>query len=100
MNADALNNIVNTGTITVEGNQSAGISIDSALTGSILNSGSISLTGNDTFGIRAQSVSGNVTLQNGSISVKGQNATGVSLGAFHLCDRKRPERLYGEAHRR
>jgi hypothetical protein len=71
--------ITNTGTITIEGNQSAGISVDSALTGSIFNSGSISITGNDTYAIRAQSVSGNVTLQSGSISVKGQNATGVSL---------------------
>jgi hypothetical protein len=72
-------NIVNSGTITIEGNQSAAISIDSALTGSVLHSGSISVTGNDTFGIRAQSVSGNVTLRSGTLSVKGQNATGVSL---------------------
>ena len=71
--------ITNSGTIAIEGNQSAGIAIDSALTGSILNSGTIAVVGNNSYGLRAQSVSGNVTLRNGQISVKGQNAVGVSL---------------------
>jgi hypothetical protein len=71
--------ITNSGTITIEGNQSAGVSIDSALTGSILNSGTIAVTGNNSYGIRAQSVSGNVTLLNGSVTAKGQGAVGVSL---------------------
>ena len=71
--------VTNSGTITVEGNQSAGISIDSALTGSILNSGSITVAGNNSYGLRAQSVSGNVTLLNGAIGAKGAGSVGVSL---------------------
>lgn len=71
--------IANSGTITVEGNQSAGISIDSALTGSILNSGTIAVLGNNSYGIRAQSVSGNVTLLNGAVTARGQGSVAVSL---------------------
>ena len=59
-------NIVNSGTITIEGNQSAGIAIDSALTGSLTNTGTITVLGNDSFGIRAGAVNGNVTLTSGS----------------------------------
>ena len=71
--------VTNSGTITIEGNGSAGISIESPLTGSILNSGTINVTGNNSYGLRAQSVSGNVTLLNGIISARGQNSVGVSL---------------------
>ena len=73
-------NIINSGTITVEGNQSAGIAIDSALTGSITTTNNISVLGNDSVGIRAGNVSGNIALTNGTISVQGQNAVGVQLG--------------------
>ena len=74
-------NILNSGTITVEGNQSAGIAIDSALTGSLTSTGKISVLGNDTAGIRASAVSGNVTIGSGSTTAaQGQNAVGVQLG--------------------
>ena len=68
------------GAITVEGNQSAGIAIDSALAGSLTHSsGAINVTGDDSAGIRAADVSGNVILSGGSIGVKGQNSVGLDL---------------------
>jgi hypothetical protein len=51
-------NILNSGTITVEGNNSAGIAIDSALTGSLTSSGKINVTGDNSAGIRAGAVTG------------------------------------------
>ena len=58
-------NVLNSGTITIEGNQLAGIAIDSALAGSLTHSaGVISVLGNDSVGIRAADVSGSVTLSN------------------------------------
>lgn len=74
-------NIVNSGSITIEGNQSAGIAIDSALTGSLTTTGKISVLGNNSVGVRTGAVSGNVIIGNASSTiVQGQNAVGVSLG--------------------
>ena len=74
-------NIVNSGTIKVEGNLSAGIAVDSALTGSLTNSGTISILGRDSVGIRASNVSGNVTIGSGAnVTTQGQNSVGVLLG--------------------
>jgi autotransporter-like protein len=73
-------NILNSGTITIEGNQSAAIAIDSPLTGSLTESGTISVLGNDSFGIRTGAVTGNVKITGGSISAQGGNSVGVSLG--------------------
>jgi uncharacterized protein with beta-barrel porin domain len=75
-------NIANSGTITIEGNGSAGIAIDSALNGSFNgNGGTISVTGNDSVGIRTSDVSGNVNIGNASsVTVAGQNSVGVLLG--------------------
>lgn len=74
-------NILNSGTITVEGNNSAGIAIDSALTGSLTSSGKINVTGDNSAGIRAGAVTGNVTIGSGSSTiVQGQNSVGVLLG--------------------
>lgn len=74
-------NIANSGAITVEGNQSAGIAVDSSLTGSIGQTagGAITVVGNNSFGIRAADVSGNVTLTNGTVRVQGGNSVGVAL---------------------
>jgi hypothetical protein len=74
-------NILNSGTITVEGNNSAGIAIDSALTGSLTSSGKISVNGDNSFGIRAGAVSGDVTLGSGSsTTVQGKDSVGLLLG--------------------
>jgi len=72
--------VSSSGNIAVEGNQSAGIAIDSALAGSVTTStGAIAVTGNDSFGLRASDVSGNVSLIGGSIAVQGGNSVGVAL---------------------
>ncbi|RJF92952.1 autotransporter outer membrane beta-barrel domain-containing protein [Sphingomonas cavernae] len=70
--------ITSSGEITVEGNDSAGIAIDSALAGSLNNSGAISVTGDRSYGIRAGDVSGDVTLR-GAISVRGAESVGAAL---------------------
>jgi hypothetical protein len=74
-------NINNGGAIAVKGNQSAGIAIDSALSGSLTSNGKVNILGDDTVGIRTGSVSGNVTVGSGSsVSAQGKNAVGVLLG--------------------
>ena len=74
-------NIVNGagGTITVTGNNSFGISAQSALTGNITNVGTIAVLGNNTVGIsETGGVSGNV-LVTGGVTATGQGAQGVVL---------------------
>lgn len=74
-------NVTNAGTITIEGNQSAGIALDSALTGSLTSTGKVTVLGDNGVGIRAGAVSGNVTVGNASTTtVQGANSIGVLLG--------------------
>src|SRR3954471_21315896 len=76
-----LNGVIsNDGTITIEGNQSAGIAVDGTLNGSLFNNGTISVLGNDSFGIRTGVINGDVRILNGNISAKGGNSVGVLLG--------------------
>jgi uncharacterized protein with beta-barrel porin domain len=70
--------VVNSGAITIEGNNSAAISLEGPLNGSLISSGAISVVGDNSAGIRAGAVSGNVALT-GSIAAQGANATAVSL---------------------
>lgn len=72
-------NVTHSGSMTVEGNQSAGISLDGPLTGNLSSSGSINVLGNDSFGIKTGNVSGNVTIPKGTITVQGANSVGVAL---------------------
>lgn len=72
-------NVVNSGTVTIEGNNSAGIALDGPLTGSITSSGPITVTGDNGFGLHAHDVIGSVSLGTGSIIVTGQNSVGVAL---------------------
>ncbi len=75
------------GTITIEGNNSAGIKLDSALNGNLTSGGAIAVTGNNSYGVHVNApVTGKVTV-NGSVSVLGENSTGVAIdnninGAF------------------
>jgi len=71
--------ITNSGTITVEGNQSGGLVLEGPLTGTLKNSGSIGVLGNDTVGIKAGDVSGDVIISQGTIQAQGANAIGVAL---------------------
>jgi hypothetical protein len=71
-------NIVNSGTITVEGNNSFGLALDGPLTGNLTSSGKIDVLGDNSIGVRAGNVSGNVVLE-GTIGVRGANSIGASL---------------------
>ncbi|MET0364498.1 MAG: autotransporter, partial [Sphingobium sp.] len=70
--------ITNSGTITVEGLNSAGILVASPYTGSIVNTGTIAVKGDYSQGISTQSVSGNVQVD-GTVTVVGEGAQGVVL---------------------
>ncbi len=70
--------IVNSGSITVEGNDSGGIALGGPLTGSLTSSGTVQVTGDDSVGISAGDVSGDVTIS-GTVKVQGENAVGVAL---------------------
>ncbi len=70
--------VTNSGTITIEGNDSAAIRIDADLVGSLTTSGTISVTGDNSYGILLQSVDGDVRIE-GTTSVLGENAVGVAL---------------------
>ncbi|MBL0926006.1 MAG: autotransporter domain-containing protein, partial [Sphingomonadaceae bacterium] len=71
-------NIVNSGTIAVEGNGSFGLALDGPVTGSLTNSGKIDIVGDNSFGVRAGNVSGNVVLE-GTIAARGANSVGAAL---------------------
>ena len=79
---DFTGDIVNqsTATITVKGNNSAAISVETNLTGALNNGGAINITGNNSFGIHTTgSVGGSVTL-GGSITASGQGIQAANLG--------------------
>lgn len=71
-------NIDHSGTITIEGNQSAGIRLDGKLTGNLSTSGTTNVTGDNSYGVVANDVAGNVTLR-GTTSVQGANSIGAAL---------------------
>lgn len=78
--------ITNSGTITVEGNDSAGIWLGGPLAGAFTHDGTTSLTGDRTVGVRAEAVAGNVRLA-GTVSARGADAvaarfTGDVTGAM------------------
>lgn len=71
--------IRSTGSIVVEGNQSAGIAVEAGLNGDLVNTGSINMLGNDTFGIRvAGPVTGDI-YAGGTIQTTGGASVGVSV---------------------
>lgn len=65
--------ITNSGTITVDGVNSGGIAVDSALTGSVTNTGTIKVKGDNSVGIRTGAVTGSVNA-GGTIGVIGAGA--------------------------
>ncbi|CAN5211525.1 autotransporter outer membrane beta-barrel domain-containing protein [soil metagenome] len=77
------------GSILIEGNNSAGVSLETGLVGNLTLGGSISVTGDNSYGVHVAGtapVTGNVTL-NGSTTVLGGGSTAVALdgavnGAF------------------
>ena len=67
------------GSIKVEGNNSAGLSIEAPLVGKLTSMGAISVLGDNTYGVHVTGpVTGDVAIL-GGISAQGQNAVGVAL---------------------
>src|SRR5512139_1026916 len=68
--------VTSTGSIAIEGNNSAGISLGGPLTGNFSHDGTTTVLGNNSVGTQFTDVSGNVRLA-GTISVKGENSIAV-----------------------
>ena len=68
--------VVSGGSIAIEGNNSAGISLGGPLTGNFTHDGTTTVLGNNSVGTQFTDVSGNVRLA-GTISVKGENSVAV-----------------------
>jgi len=78
--------IVNSGTITVKGNDSAGIWLGGPLAGALTHNGTTIVTGDRTVGVRADAITGDVRLA-GVVSARGEDAvaarfTGDVTGAM------------------
>lgn len=78
--------VQNSGTITVEGNDSAGIVLGGPLTGNFVQDGKITVLGDRAVGVQASSITGNVRLA-GQVSAVGKDAvaarfTGDVTGAM------------------
>jgi hypothetical protein len=68
-----------TGSLSVEGNDSYGFSLETDLIGDIDLFSSVTVRGDDSFGVRLQGdVSGSVLLSGSSVSATGENSVGVS----------------------
>ena len=85
-NGSFIGNIVNSGTITVEGNNSGGILLGGPLTGNFRHDGTTSVLGNNSVAITLADVTGNVRLA-GNITAQGQGSiavrsTGTVTGAM------------------
>ncbi|HEX8057302.1 MAG TPA: autotransporter domain-containing protein [Novosphingobium sp.] len=72
-------NVVNSGTITVEGLNSGGIVLDGTLAGSLTNSGTITVTGDYSTAIKTGAVTGNVLISNGTVTAVGEGATALAV---------------------
>ena len=67
--------------ITIEGNNSFGMSLESALVGDFVNRGTITVTGDNSMGLKvAAPVTGNVEVS-GGVTVQGDQAVGASIDA-------------------
>ncbi|MFT4954724.1 MAG: hypothetical protein ACI8U3_001098 [Brevundimonas sp.] len=67
------------GAITVEGNDSYGISNEAGLTGDLVMRGTVTMTGDRTYAVRSTGDVGGDVWIGGGINVRGEDATGVSL---------------------
>ncbi|MCX7357731.1 MAG: autotransporter domain-containing protein [Alphaproteobacteria bacterium] len=71
--------IVNSGIITIEGNNSSGITLNSLLTGNLRSTGTINVVGDNSYGIAVNNgVTGNVTIAGGG-QIRGQNTVGIAV---------------------
>lgn len=65
--------------ISVEGNNSAGISIESGLTGALTQNGSVSVTGDNSYGVHTTGAVGGSVILNGNTTTQGAGSVGVAL---------------------
>ena len=72
-------NLVNGGTITVEGNNSAAIRLGGTLTGKLTHDGKSGVIGDNVIGIDAQAINGDVRLA-GTVAARGENSVGARFG--------------------
>lgn len=78
---DFTGTITHSGSISIEGNDSAGILLDSGLVGDLVSTGSIAIIGNDTVGVGVNGgIDGDVSISS-IISLRGENAVGVLIGS-------------------
>lgn len=71
----SISNVTSTGSITVDGENSAGIRIDSALAGSLNTQGAITVLGDNSQGVRLSAVAGSVTI-GGTVTAIGSGSQG------------------------
>lgn len=71
--------IGHSGSINIEGNDSAGISVETRQIGNVATSGSISVLGDRSVGVRVDSISGDVKIL-GAVSAQGEGSVGVQIG--------------------
>ena len=72
--------ITNTGTITIQGEDSAGVSVEAPLTGSITSTGTITVSGSRTIGVGTASSVGGAVIIDAPVSANGAGAQGVVIG--------------------
>jgi len=70
--------VINNGSIAIEGKDSAGIQLDGPLTGKLTTDGTVNVIGDRSVGVRAGDVSGPVRIA-GTVSAQGQGAKAVSF---------------------
>lgn len=71
--------VINSGSIVVEGNNSSGITLNSLLTGDLNSTGVVNVTGDNSYGI---AINGGITgdaLITGGVAIRGQNTVGVHV---------------------
>lgn len=72
--------IEDTGNISIEGNTSTGLSLETDLVGAIELLGSVAVSGDDSWGVRLQGdVTERVLMTGSAVSVTGENSVGVSV---------------------
>ncbi|CAN5819281.1 autotransporter outer membrane beta-barrel domain-containing protein [soil metagenome] len=69
------------GSITVEGNDSAGVSLESAIDGSLQTAGVISVVGDRSYGLHALGTVGGDVVVTGAVTAQGKDSVGVALDA-------------------
>ncbi len=67
------------GSITVEGNDSAGVSLESAIDGSLQTAGIISVVGDRSYGLHALGTVGGDVVVTGAVTAQGKDSVGVAL---------------------